>query len=38
MITTKESLMQDLHLREKQVVHFKWHTKKIKIGSKAEGE
>lgn len=39
MIATEETPMQDLHLREKQEVHFKWHTKKkIKISSKVEGK
>ena len=37
MIATEESRVRDLHLREKLVVHFKWHTQKIKIGSKSEG-
>lgn len=30
--------MQDLHLKEKQGVHFKRHTQKIKTGSKAKGK
>lgn len=38
MIATEETPMLDSHLREKPVVHFEWHTPKIKIGSKAEGE
>lgn len=38
MIATEEAPMCDLHLREKPVVHFKWHTQRIKIGIKAEEE